>query len=211
MQGFAEALMEDCAQELGTTGQDYASRIIAAAGRMDALIQDLLLYSRLSHTELQLQPVDLGKVMAEAMGQLEAPLQDGRAEIVVEQPLAQVLGHHGTLVQVICNLLSNAVKFVARGTKPHVRVRSETNGEWGRLWVEDNGIGIASEYHTRIFRVFERLHGVDIYPGTGIGLAIVRKGAERMGGRVGVESNPGQGSRFWVELPLARETARESK
>lgn len=203
MQGFAEALIEDCANELGEVGRDYATRIIAAAGRMDALIQDLLLYSRLSHAGLQLQPVDLAKVVTEAMGQLEAPLQAGNAAIQVQEPLEGVVGHHGTLVQVLCNLLSNAVKFVPSGVKPQVRVHLQANGEWGRLWVEDNGIGIASEYHTRIFRLFERLHGVDIYPGTGIGLAIVRKGAERMGGRVGVESSPGQGSRFWLELPLA--------
>jgi signal transduction histidine kinase/CHASE3 domain sensor protein len=76
-----------------------------------------------------------------------------------------------------------------------------TPPKWIRLWVEDNGIGIAPEYHERIFRVFERLHGVETYPGTGIGLAIVRKGIERMGGRVGVESKLGQGSRFWIELP----------
>src|SRR5439155_27051483 len=116
-----------------------------------------------------------------------------------------ILAHQGTAVQVACNLISNAIKFVAPGLTPHVRIRMEQLGEYGRLWVEDNGIGIAPEFHQRIFRVFERLHGSEKYPGTGVGLAIVRKGMERMGGRVGVESAPGQGSRFWADLRLRRE------
>jgi len=80
-------------------------------------------------------------------------------------------------------------------------VWAEKRGQRTRLWVEDNGIGIKSEHQGRIFRVFERLHGIETYQGTGIGLAIVRKGMERMGGLVGVESEPGRGSRFWIELP----------
>ena len=108
-----------------------------------------------------------------------------------------------TLIQVLANLLTNAAKFVSPGSQPCVRVWAERSSKWVRLWVEDNGIGIAKENQERIFRVFERLHGIEKYPGTGIGLAIVRKGMERMGGRVGVESEPGQGSRFWIELPGA--------
>ena len=82
-----------------------------------------------------------------------------------------------------------------------MRVRAEDRGDCVRLWVEDNGIGIAPEHRDRIFKVFERLHGEESYPGTGIGLAIVRKGIERTGGRAGVEPGDGGGSRFWVELP----------
>jgi signal transduction histidine kinase len=100
---------------------------------------------------------------------------------------------------VLANLLSNALKFVAPGITPRVRLWAEERPELVRLWVEDNGIGIAPEHHERVFRVFERLNGRD-YSGTGIGLSIVRKGIERMGGRVGLESTPGQGSRFWIEL-----------
>jgi signal transduction histidine kinase len=98
--------------------------------------------------------------------------------------------------------LGNALKFVPPNVSPHVRIHAESDG-LVRLWVEDNGIGIKPEYHHRIFRVFERLHTANQYPGTGIGLAIVQKGVERMGGRVGVESAPGGGSRFWIELPTA--------
>ena len=90
-----------------------------------------------------------------------------------------------------------------RTISPTTNHQTLTTSKWIRLWIEDNGIGIAPEYYQRIFRVFERLHGVETYPGTGIGLAIVRKGVERMGGEVGIESQANVGSRFWIELPLA--------
>jgi len=93
---------------------------------------------------------------------------------------------------------------VRPGVAPRIRIRTETSAGNVRLWVEDQGIGIAPEHQERIFRAFERLHPHDEYPGTGIGLAIVRRAAERMGGRAGVESQPGEGSRFWIELPLPR-------
>lgn len=201
MQGFSQALMEDYAEQFDSVGQEYARRIVAAAGRMELLIQDLLAYSRLSRAELQLRLVDLESVIEDVMTQLEVELREKQAEVVIEEPLPQVMGHRITLVQVVVNLLANAIKFVATGVKSKVRVYADERGSWVRLWIEDNGIGIAPDHQERIFRVFERLHGIETYPGTGIGLAIVRKGVERMGGRVGVESQLGQGSRFWVELP----------
>jgi signal transduction histidine kinase len=108
------------------------------------------------------------------------------------------------LAQVFANLLANAFKFVAAGTAPSVEVFAEKNGGRVRVWVTDNGIGIAPEHQQRIFGVFERLHGHEKYPGTGIGLAIVRRALERMGGTVGVVSEVGRGSRFWFELAEAR-------
>ena len=108
----------------------------------------------------------------------------------------------GTLRQVLANLVGNALKFSHPERSPLVRVRSEMKGGKVRIWVEDNGIGIAPEHCDRIFRLFERLHTSQAYPGTGIGLALVRKGAERMGGTAGVESELEKGSRFWIELPM---------
>jgi signal transduction histidine kinase len=203
MQGFAQALNEDFADRLGPVAQDYTRRIVAAACRMDTLIQDLLAYSRLSRVQMLLQPLDLRSVMAQVQAHTEGEFRERKAvvEVAIPETFPHVMAHATTFVQVVTNLLTNAVKFVASGVRPHVRVWAEERGEWVRLWAEDNGIGIAPEHQDRIFRVFERLHGSETYPGTGIGLAIVAKGMERMGGRAGVESTPGKGSKFWIELP----------
>jgi signal transduction histidine kinase len=125
--------------------------------------------------------------------------------LTIQKKLPAVLGHRPVLVQAVTNLITNAVKFVQHGVRPKVRISAKENAGRVRLWVEDNGIGIAAEHQERIFKIFERLHSVATYPGTGIGLAIVRKGIERMGGTVGVESEPGKGSRFWIELPAVQE------
>ena len=200
LQGLSNALLEDYAARFDDIGKDYCRRIVTAAGRMDTLIQDLLAYSRLSRTDLELKAVDLALVVSDVKHQLESDLQENKVELAVEGVLPAVLGHRATLGQVMGNLVSNAIKFVAPGVRPRVRIRAEESGDFFRLWVEDNGIGVALEHQERIFRIFERLHGVETYPGTGIGLAIVQKGVERLGGRVGLESAPGEGSRFWIEL-----------
>jgi PAS domain S-box-containing protein len=203
MQGFSEVLLEEYGDRLDADGQECARRIVAASRRMDLLIQDLLAYSRLSRAEIVLAPVSLETAVDEAVGPLEREVKERDGEILVERPLARVMAHRAVLGQIVTNLLANAVKFTEPGRPPRVRVRSESRDGRVRLWVEDNGIGVAPEHHERIFRAFERLHGAQQYPGTGIGLAIVQKGATRLGGRVGVESGPGPGSRFWVELDAA--------
>jgi signal transduction histidine kinase/DNA-binding response OmpR family regulator len=200
IQGFAQILLEEYDDRLDAVGQDYVQRIVAAARRMDTLTEDLLTYSRLSRATMELVPVSLEAVVAEALMQLEADIHGQAADVTVERPLPQVMGHYVTLVQAVANLLANSLKFVAPGVRPRVRVWTEERGDRVCLRLRDNGIGIAPEYQERIFRIFERLHSPDTYPGTGIGLSIVRKGMERMGGQVGVESAPGQGSTFWVEL-----------
>jgi signal transduction histidine kinase len=133
------------------------------------------------------------------MSQIEADLKQQQAVVTIRSVLPKVMAHHGTLVQVLTNLLSNAIKFV-ENAQPQVQIWVETHDDWVQLWIADNGIGIALEHQQRIFRVFERLHGIETYAGTGIGLAIVQKGIERMGGQVGIESELGKGSRFWIKL-----------
>ncbi len=202
MEGFANALLEDYADRLDATGRDYARRVVAAAQHMDTLIQDLLAYSRLSRAPLKPGTVSLDSVLGEVIHQFNSDITKTGAQIRIERPLPEVVGDHATLVQVLSNLLSNAIKFVEPGAIPSINIRAEEKNSRVRLWVEDTGIGIAPEYHHRIFRIFERLQGVESYPGTGIGLAIVKKGLERMGGQIGVESTPGRGSRFWLDLKV---------
>lgn len=200
MHGFAEALLEDYGDLLDELGKEYARRIVISAVRLEDLIQDLLAYSRLSRTELSLKVIDLTQVLSEVINEIQPEIEEKQADVKMKSPLPEVLGHRPTLVQVIMNLLINAMKFVEVGVPAQVQVWAERHDNWVRLWVADNGIGIALEHQARIFGVFERLHGQETYPGTGIGLAIVRKGVERMQGQVGVESQLGQGSRFWIDL-----------
>ena len=122
------------------------------------------------------------------------------APVAVRTPLLPVWGNLSALKQIIANLLTNALKFVPADTVPQVRLHTERVGENVRLWVEDNGIGIAPEHKEKSFGLFERLHNNASYPGTGVCLAIVRKAVERMDGRVCLLSKPGEGSRFWLEL-----------
>lgn len=202
VQGFAQ-IIQDEEEGISTVGREAVSRILGASQRMDCLIQDLLAYSRISQQEVMLHPVSLGKVVEEALKHLD--LERGDQPLVVEQTqnLPFVLGHFSMLTQVVLNLFTNAIKFMAPGVTPVIRVWSEPRGDNHRLFIKDNGIGIAAENQERIFKIFERLHGPEFYPGTGVGLAIVRKGVVRMGGAIGLESELGKGSTFWIELPKA--------
>lgn len=198
--GFATHLLEDQGMSLDEGGRDFLRRIVGAADRMDVLINDLLAYGRVGRANVELQPTGAERVVSEALEHLSHMVEQRRADITVARPLPRAMADPTILMQVVENLLSNALKFVPPERTPRVRVYGETRQDRVRLWVEDNGIGIAPEHRQRIFRVFERLNPTDAYPGTGVGLAIVQKGVERMGGRAGVESQPGQGSRFWIEL-----------
>lgn len=208
MQGFSSVLVEEAGQALSKTGQNYAQRINQSAQFMDAMLIDMLAFSRISQQSLQLVPVSLHAAVTSVLSRLESDIQEKNARIDAPGPWPTVLAHQAVLEQVLFNLVSNALKFVSPGTPPQIRLRAESipnpqpstiNHQLVRVWSEDNGIGIAPAHQTQIFRLFNRLHG-DKYPGTGLGLAIVQKGIERMGGRVGVQSTRGQGSRFWIEL-----------
>jgi len=203
MQGFAQLLVEEHAANLNQKGRDYANFINTAAQTMDHLLSDLLAFSHMSQQKIELAPVALQAVVQSALAGCEQEIRERHARIEVVPPLPAVLGHETMLRQVLVNLIGNAVKFVT-GKPPTVRIwAEEARAGMVRVWVEDNGIGIPAEFQERIFQVFQRLHTSKDYAGTGIGLAIVKKGVERMGGRVGVESNPGAGSKFWIELPQA--------
>ena len=200
VEGFSQALLEDYGDLLDATGRDYAGRLVGAAHNMDALIRDLIAYSRLSRTDMPLGAVSLGEAVADALKAMEGEIVERKARVVAEPDMPSVMAHPTTLVQVVLNLLRNAVKFMPVGEVPRVKVYANPQAGKVRLYVRDNGIGIDPRHQERIFLPFERLHGADAFPGTGIGLSIVQRGVERMGGRVGVISEVGEGSRFWIEL-----------
>jgi signal transduction histidine kinase len=163
------------------------------------LILDVLHYSHLVRGELPLQEVDVQRLIEDMVSNFP-DLQAVRHNICIDGPLPPVLANPAALTQVISNLLTNAVKFVAPNVVPQVRIWAQANGAQVRLSFSDNGIGIPLKGQQKIFGLFQRLHPPDAYDGTGIGLAIVKKATERMGGQVGLESQPGKGSVFWVIL-----------
>jgi PAS domain S-box-containing protein len=205
IQGFASLLLDEAVQQLQPRQLDYLQRIVTSSSQASRLIQSLLGYSQISRMEVPVQPLSLERIVVEALSQLNREIQSRQATVEVIQPLGEVLANRTILIQVMVNLLSNAVKFTLANVAPQIKIYTENRGARIRLWVEDNGIGVEPAAHRRIFNVFERLHSNEIYPGTGIGLAIVRKGIERLGGEVGVESQLGEGSRFWFDLPPALE------
>lgn len=209
--GYATIALARDGPKLDARGRMTLERINRSAERLDRLLKDLLEFCKVSQAQLSLQPLPLQSIVAEVLALLESEVCAKNAVITAQEPLPVVLGHRATLVLVLNNLLGNALKFVAPGVQPRVVMRAEPSPVppaaasatgFIRLLVEDNGIGIAPEGLAKVFGSFQRLHDKDAYPGTGLGLAIVKKAAERMGGRVGVESEPGQGSRFWLELPI---------
>lgn len=200
MRGFATVLKEEHQDNLGPQGAEHLERILNAAHRMDMLIQDVLTLSHLSRGEARIEAVDVERLLRgilESYPSFQAPL----AHIEIKGPLPWVLGNEAALTQCISNLLGNAVKFVAEGVQPRVQISAVQDTTTVRLLFRDNGIGIPPEGRERLFGMFQRLSSD--YEGTGIGLAIVRKAAERMGGRVGFDSESGQGSTFWLQLQLA--------
>jgi PAS domain S-box-containing protein len=202
MHGYAQVLLDDYGDRLDDRGLDYLQRIVRGGARMDKLIQDVLTYSRLARSQIQLQPVSLDILIRDII-QHYPEMQPPRACILITPPLLKVLAHEPSLTQALSNLLGNAMKFVAPGVIPAVELRTERRGAAVRLWIKDNGIGIRPEYQSRLFGMFERVIHDLRYDGTGIGLAIVRKAVEKMGGSVGLESDGIHGSSFWIELPSA--------
>jgi len=217
MQGFAHILLEKYQDKLDVAGRDFLQRIERSATRLDALIQDVLSYTRIVRAQVPLEPVNLDRLVRDIVDSYPE-WQPANAQIEVENTLPTVLGNQAWLTQCFSNLLNNAVKFVAPGVQPSLRIWSEdvpltqakgqkpqdtappAPSSWARIFVQDNGIGIAPEDRNRIFRLFERIHPDDQYEGTGLGLTIVSKAVERMSGEIGFESELGKGSTFWIQL-----------
>jgi signal transduction histidine kinase len=202
MRGYSQVLVDEYSANLDQTGVDYVKRILVASERLDRLVQDVLRYSRCAREQIECERVDLESLIAEVLGEYPA-FHPPNAEVIVARPLLPAMGHRASLTQVISNLLGNAVKFVPPGKTPKVKIWTESEGPNVKIFFSDNGIGIGEENFGKIFKMFERLAAGAEYEGTGIGLAIVAKAVERMGGTVGVDSLMGCGSTFWIELPGA--------
>jgi signal transduction histidine kinase len=227
MQGFAGILTELCGDCMNNDKMECLSRITTSAHRMDRLITDALSYGKTLRQEVQLEVVDT-EALLKGILSTYPDFQPPKTDIRVKGALPAVLGNEAALTQCFSNLLSNAVKFVGPGTTPRINIWAEavaqppasslqdgatrpgqveglsqrgTANHSVRFWFEDNGIGIPVQAQQKIFQMFQR--ATTGYDGTGVGLALVRKVVERMGGRVGVESEPGKGSRFWLELKMA--------
>lgn len=202
MSGFSSILVERYAAILDEDGKRCARFIDEASQRMSQMLNGLMEFSRLSQQEIRLAPISLGNVVEYVLDGLAIEIRETGAVIERAGPWPMVLAHAATLRQVLINLITNAMKFI-EGKPPRIRLRTEKISIWRtRIWVEDNGIGIDPKFHESVFTIFNRLHTA-AFPGTGMGLAIVRKGADRMGGCAGVESIPGEGARFWIELGTA--------
>ena len=199
LKGYTDILLEDYGPKLEATAKEYLSNLERAVVRMDALTRDLLSYSRIVRQQIGLEPVCVDAVCREVTA-MNPALQPPNTEMVVPPDLLPVRAHPTLLGQCLANLLDNAAKFVAPGVTPRIHIRTEPRGDRVRIWVEDNGVGIDPAHHQKIFGIFERVGNLKTNQGTGIGLAIVARAAQRMGGICGVESSVGNGSRFWIEL-----------
>lgn len=201
---FSGMVLDEYAEKLDEVGSDYLKRIRTAARQMDRLVSDLLAYGQLTHVEVTAVPISLDGAVARVLKDLDAEIGARHAEIEVQRPLPTIIGNIVLLNQVLLNLIDNALKFVPPDKTPRIVITVKQHENRLRLCISDNGIGIAPAYHAKIFDLFSRLHKPSEYSGTGIGLALVKKAMERMMGKVGVESTPGEGSCFWLEFRAGR-------
>jgi signal transduction histidine kinase len=200
LQGFSNALLEDYGDKLDEEGLNFLHRIAKAAARMDQLIRDVLGYTGVVRADLPLEKVDLEQLLPGVID-CYPMFAMGKAEIILKGSFPCVWANGAILTQIVSNLMGNAIKFVPPGVKPLLVVWAESAGDRVRLFMQDNGIGIAADQHEKIFGIFQRIDTSS--EGTGIGLAIVKKAVERIGGKVGLESEVGKGSTFWIEVQSA--------
>jgi signal transduction histidine kinase len=204
LMSFSAMVVDEYASRLDEPGKDCLNRIKAAARKMDMLVSDLLAYGQLTHVEVTAIPISLEQAVNRALHDMSAEIRTRQAEVEVKRPLPTIIGNVMLLNQILVNLIDNALKFVPTDKIPQITIYSEHRDNCERLCVRDNGIGIAPAYHARVFDLFARLHKPTEYSGTGIGLALVKKAMDRMMGKVGVESAPGEGSCFWLEFRVGR-------
>lgn len=199
--GYSRLLLEDHYEKLNEDGRLFVRSIASSSTEMGQLIQDLLDYSRLERSELKPNRIELQKLVASIVDQKKRETSERRIDFVVDVNGGHVLADINGLTQALRNYLDNAIKFTSQRDTARIEIGSEQNDNSCVLWVRDNGVGFDMKYHESIFGIFQRLNRSEEYPGTGIGLAIVRKAMERMGGRAWATSEPNVGSTFFMEIP----------
>ena len=198
---FIDLLERQYKNQLGENADEYIERVVDGADRMQRLITDLLEYSRVGQGEISLTQIDLEAVLSRVLSNLGTEIEENGA-VITHDPLPTVQANESLVDRLLQNLIGNAIKF-RREEAPHVHISTEQKGGEWRFSIRDNGIGIDPENIGKIFMLFQRVHSREEYPGTGIGLAICKKIVQRHGGRIWVESQPGQGSTFFLTLPKA--------
>lgn len=203
LEAFSQFLLKDYADRLDAEGKDYLQRLAMASSRMKQLIDDLLTISRIGSQDEAPEPVAVDRLVADIVDGIRITVQERNATVDVAPGLPEVFADARRVGQIFSNLISNGIKF-NRGDAPRVEVGSLKNDAGETVFfVRDNGIGIDPEYHEKIFGVFQRLHRREEFEGTGAGLAIVKRAVEALGGRIWVESSPGDGTTFLFTLPVA--------
>ncbi|MCB1932183.1 MAG: PAS domain-containing protein [Candidatus Accumulibacter sp.] len=209
MGGYCHMLAEDHGAQLDEGGRRYLGNIAHGVAQMGELIDGLLSYSRMERRSLQCAVVKLRPLVDTVLADLQGVIDRQCAKVEVELDDLVVQADVDGMVVVLRNLVDNALKFSCDAQPPLIGIRGERSGNLVTLAIEDNGIGFDMRFHERIFEIFQRLQRSESYPGTGVGLALVRKAMQRMGGRVWARSTPGQGTVFFIELadgnPLAGE------
>lgn len=196
---FTQLLARSFEGRLDEKTQTYVDYVVDGAVRMQRLIQDLLIYSRVGRHGGSIKPTSSQRVLDEALRNLAAAIDENRA-LVTNDALPTVRADAGQLVQLFQNLLGNAIKF-KRDEVPRIHVSAHDRGRDWVFAIKDTGIGIDQKYADRVFVIFQRLHTRSEFPGTGIGLALCKRIVERHGGQIWFESEPGQGSTFFFSVP----------
>jgi PAS domain S-box-containing protein len=200
--GFSHLLLEQYDQQLDAQGKSLLGRVRRGAAQMASLIDGLLAYSRTERRELHEDAIDIAQLVQSALDEHAEQIRERKVIVHCTVPPAIVHADREGVALVLRNLLGNAIKFTRDVPDPTIEIGCEVRPRTLTVTVKDNGIGFEQQYHDQIFKIFQRLHRIDEYPGTGIGLALARKAVQRMGGRIWAESEPGKGAKFFVELPM---------
>jgi signal transduction histidine kinase len=203
--GYSRLLLEDHASELDPEGRSFLKTIHTSTEEMNQLIDDLLEYSRLERRELKLDRIEVSSLVSTVIQQVKREATDNHINFVVKVNGESIFSDANGIHQALRNYLDNAIKFTRKVPEPMIEIGSQETLKNVTLWVRDNGVGFDMKYHDRVFDIFQRLNPAEDYPGTGIGLAIVRKSMERIGGRAWAESQPGAGATFYLEIPKSFE------